>query len=255
MLIPGESIDDFKEVTANEKAAIEASDAMWEAPSEELIANWDEAWFIGQRHYGQYNRESGFFEGNGEIEITTEQAREILLIGKMNIVMGLGKPFIYTRQALPTLLPLIGGTQCSLQDAVERATVRTLRILDYYIIANNQSPETRAMVITNSQGFGLYSRIEEVKGILNVENDGAYLTHFYNGFTYDTLKTLWVYRMKKPIDLRRHSNFRLECVQFMVENAANTSAITITLHPTAYARVTDELFALAAEKNITIAST
>lgn len=30
---------------------------------------------------------------------------------------------------------------------------------------------------------------------------------------------------------------------------------TITLHPDAYARVTDELFALAAEKNITIAST
>lgn len=47
----------------------------------------------------------------------------------------------------------------------------------------------------------------------------------------------------------------LESISYMIENATNTAAITITLHPTAYARVSDELFALAAEKNITIAST
>lgn len=67
MLTPSEGIEDFKEVTASEKANIEASDAKWERPSEELIANWDEAWFIGGRHYGKYNRESGFFEGNEEV--------------------------------------------------------------------------------------------------------------------------------------------------------------------------------------------
>lgn len=135
------------------------------------------------------------------------------------------------------------------------ANVKTVRVLDYYIVWNKQPPETRALFITNSQGFGLYSRIEEVKGILNMENDGAYQSHFYNGFTYNSLKTLWLYRIKKSVNLQRHSNFRLECVQYMVENAANTSPITIILHPEAYARVTDELFALAAEKNITIAST
>lgn len=42
---------------------------------------------------------------------------------------------------------------------------------------------------------------------------------------------------------------------FREVTAANTKAITLTLHPDAYARVTDEIFALAAEKNITIAST
>lgn len=38
-------------------------------------------------------------------------------------------------------------------------------------------------------------------------------------------------------------------------NSANASATGLTLHPDAYARVTEEIFAAAAEKNITIATT
>ena len=47
----------------------------------------------------------------------------------------------------------------------------------------------------------------------------------------------------------------LTSIQYMVDNAANTSPITITLHPDAYARVTEELVAQAAEKQITFATT
>ncbi len=54
------------------------------------------------------------------------------------------------------------------------------------------------------------------------------------------------------IDLRASSMFSIGSLRFMVEHAANTSQITITLHPDAYARVTDGLFAIAAEKQIAI---
>ena len=40
---------------------------------------------------------------------------------------------------------------------------------------------------------------------------------------------------------------------YMIANGE--AGITLTLHPDAYARVTDEMFALAAERQITIAST
>lgn len=46
-----------------------------------------------------------------------------------------------------------------------------------------------------------------------------------------------------------------DTIEYFITNATNTAAITITLHPDAYARVTEEIFALAAEKNITIATT
>ena len=43
-------------------------------------------------------------------------------------------------------------------------------------------------------------------------------------------------------------------VSYMVEHATGSSAITITLHPDAYARVTSAILAAANAKQITIAS-
>lgn len=60
------------------------------------------------------------------------------------------------------------------------------------------------------------------------------------------------------VSLAQSPLISFESIQHMATVAQIASADkpnTITLHPDAYARVTDELFALAAEKNITIATT
>ena len=64
----------------------------------------------------------------------------------------------------------------------------------------------------------------------------------------------------KDLSLADSPKLSVESVRYIIENrrrdgAFGQMAFTLTLHPQAYARVTDELFALAAEKNITIAST
>lgn len=56
------------------------------------------------------------------------------------------------------------------------------------------------------------------------------------------------------IDFGRSSKLSNVSVAFMVENAANTDAITITLHADAFARVSPSVRARAAAKNITLAS-
>lgn len=50
-------------------------------------------------------------------------------------------------------------------------------------------------------------------------------------------------------------------MQYMIDNAANTAAITVTVHPDVYAKLSDEtnaewhaLLAQAAEKNIIFAT-
>lgn len=68
------------------------------------------------------------------------------------------------------------------------------------------------------------------------------------------LETVKIKSLNNSISFADSPSLSLDSISFMVTNAANTSPITITLHPTAYARVTDELFATAASKNITIAS-
>lgn len=47
----------------------------------------------------------------------------------------------------------------------------------------------------------------------------------------------------------------LASIQYLVDHAKNKSPITITLHPDAHARLTEELIAQAAEKQITFATT
>lgn len=69
-----------------------------------------------------------------------------------------------------------------------------------------------------------------------------------------SLKEVRLQGIKVGISFADSPNLSLASISFMVTYAQNASPITITLHPTAYARVTDELFALAASKNITIAS-
>ena len=56
-------------------------------------------------------------------------------------------------------------------------------------------------------------------------------------------------RLMVNIDLSYCAKLSLASVEYMVANATNTAAITITLHPEAYARLTDEL--IAAKQGLT----
>lgn len=69
-------------------------------------------------------------------------------------------------------------------------------------------------------------------------------------------------------NLKTHVSFQdsplisLDSLQYLVTNAANTSAITVTVHPTTYAKLTDTsntqwhaVLTSAAQKQITFATT
>ena len=69
------------------------------------------------------------------------------------------------------------------------------------------------------------------------------------------LEYLHLGSIQYSLDLSDCSKLSLDSISYIVTNASNgSSGITITLHPDAYARVTDDIFAAAAAKNITIAT-
>lgn len=99
--------------------------------------------------------------------------------------------------------------------------------------------------------FQTCSRLREIDGILDVGG----ITSF--SFTFEWCMELEEVRLRRlmvNIDLSYCAKLSLASVEYMVANATNTAAITITLHPEAYARLTDELIAAAAEKQITFAT-
>lgn len=49
-----------------------------DSAKEAFIKSWNEAFYKGGRKFGEYNRETGYFEGNGLTDINYEQAKVIM---------------------------------------------------------------------------------------------------------------------------------------------------------------------------------
>lgn len=89
ILTDGDSMENYREVTAAEKARLEASDAAWEEPSEVLIKQWETAMYgrwtstMVDRQCGGYNPETGYFWAYDHLkDITAAEVRDILSDGR-----------------------------------------------------------------------------------------------------------------------------------------------------------------------------
>ncbi len=96
--------------------------------------------------------------------------------------------------------------------------------------------------------------------ILNLE--AAYLESVSNSFNAPNLEVLEISNLKISLDLSKCPLINLASWQGLVTNAANTNAITVTVHPTVYAKLTDEsnagwnaVLTAAEAKQITFATT
>lgn len=101
--------------------------------------------------------------------------------------------------------------------------------------------------------FSYCKKLREIKGVIGIQLQGGYGPS-ENMFLDAT--ALEEVRVSTDQSLKFTSSPRLSLasVQYLVANARNAKAITITLHPDAYARVTEDILAAAAAKNITIAT-
>ncbi len=102
------------------------------------------------------------------------------------------------------------------------------------------------------------SAIEEVIGELDVSEAQS----LYSSFVWSSyMREIRLYHITANVDFRYAKNISLATLQYAVANAANTSAITITVHADVYAKLTDEtntewyqVLLDAADKNITFAT-
>ncbi|MBD5381954.1 collagen-like protein [Clavibacter sp.] len=75
------------------------------------------------------------------------------------------------------------------------------------------------------------------------------------------LQEVWIQGLKSDLSFVDSPLLRMDCLQYMIDNAMNTSLITITFHPDIYAKLTDEqndewynILKLASSKNIQFAT-
>lgn len=157
---------------------------------------------------------------------------------------------------LPPSLGAAGGSHPANLQAQEICYGPVMEVLNLYPTGEDYK------YTLSSSTFKLFNetpKLHTIIGPLSLYNisNGAYL------FTdAPLLKDFQVMQLKSDLSLANQSQIALTSIQYVVTNAANGSkVITITVHPSVYAKLTDEtntewhqVLLDAAEKNITFAT-
>lgn len=192
----------------------------------------------------KYNEATGFYELNGLTDITEEQMREIYkYVGTPQGVSA----FAYSKAR--TNFPMPGmyngnlyGTMFYACSNLEVVYLGHRRIWDGNYLVPGIS-------VAGNNGFYLCTKLRKIYGKLTcaVPNINWDLT--FGECT--ALEEVRIYHLNSSIQLSWSSNLSKESVLYMIENAnppsgAAVGSITITLHPTAYARLKDDADIVAA---------
>lgn len=250
ILTPTEDISDYREVTAAERTALEQADAQWKEPSAELIVQFNQAMtkYIGTESstetFGHYKPETGYFM-YGTVALTTAEVRRMLDFRKTAPTSLQGA---YSAMwQLSAVAPILQATNGGIVTAYCFYMCRNMKVVAFNGYYRGE------FRVANAQNMfdGCYT-LEEILGELDISacNSTTRMFQFCRRLREARLKSL-----KITVSLSDSPLLSADSIGYMIANATNTAAITITLHPEAYARVSDELFAQAAAKNITIATT
>lgn len=250
ILTPTEDISDYREVTAAERTALEQADALWEEPPAELIAQFNQSMTMYSGtggdvwQIGHYEPETGYFI-YGTMALTTAEVRRMLDFRKTAPTSLQGA---YSAMwQLSAVAPILQATNGGIVTAYCFYMCRNMKVVAFNGYYRGE------FRVANAQNMfdGCYT-LEEILGELDISacNSTTRMFQFCRRLREARLKSL-----KITVSLSDSPLLSADSIGYMIENATNTAAITITLHSEAYARVSDELFAQAAAKNITIATT
>ena len=199
-----------------------------------------------------YNKQTGFYELNGLTDITEEQMR--LIYNATNPIVSMSDRIAaFNGLNIRTNLRFI--TQGGYQPCSAQALFTGCRYLEVANLGGGSSSKFFAQTI--SYAFRSCLVLRKITPIINVLN--ADLTNIFQ--LCSKLETVNLEKVSKNISFSDSPLISLESLQYLITNAANTSAITVTVHADVYAKIQDEtqtewhaLIASAQEKQITFAT-
>jgi hypothetical protein len=194
----------------------------------------------------KYNEATGFYELNGLTDITEEEMRKIYILYITNspkaehIVSWLSYPDDFRTNIAPRVYYV-----SNIQNSIGGNSVLEVLVLS-----------ASALYIQNSiaTAHGSFPKLRRVVGYWVYANNDPSKYNFAYGQPFQNCPLLEEIRMKginKSHTFAVSTNLSKESVQYMITNAkplsgAAVGSITITLHPTAYARLKDDADIVAA---------
>lgn len=189
-----------------------------------------------------YNEATGYYELNGLTDITEEEMR---VIYKYAGTPQVSRAFAYSKAR--TNLPMPGMYNGMLETRMFYACSN----LEIVYLGYRQVPpinfETPTVEYRGQDAFFLCKKLKYIYGCLRIMTSNI-------GDTFGeclSLEEVRIYNLVYSIKISWSPNLSKESVQYMITNAnppsgAAVGSITITLHPTAYARLKDDADIVAA---------
>lgn len=242
--------DDENVANAVTKTVAEAKKALF-------IDMWNERcqYVKGEEYaHGKYNEETGYFELNGITDITYEEALRIYAVpdGKMTNNAEANKVVYHQIHNVRTVFPVSGSYWLYMPEAFTNCEeIEVIRFLTYY----NQRMTIKKLDNTNKDVANLDKHIIQLHNCTKIFSSGynpnlKKILGVYSEYLADistiaaslTKLEQWYLRdIKHNITFLKYNEvFEMKCWQYMIENAANTIPITITVHPNVYAKLLGE---------------
>ena len=245
MLTGDENIEDFKEVTDAQKTALEASDAKWKRPSDYMIEQFN---LLANRlltDYGRYNVDTGFFELGTVINLTVDDVREILFSPNAifyRLTSAVGTSLMYKRKVraiFPMALSEGASGYCDLT-----TMFHTCEKIEEIILLPGYIKDTfRAF-------YNCYKL--RVLSLASYNTLSAFGETFSNCSSLEIIKAFPSYNCS--ISFSQSPKLSLDSLKRVIAAKSGDKSTTLTLHPTTFARLTEEIIATAAAKNIQFAT-
>lgn len=245
ILLDGQSADDYKEVTPAERSAIEAEDATWVQPSDDVIKR-------AKANGIEYNTKTGFFVFNTLTDLSEEDVINILEAGRPHPG---NSDCLYYGKPVRTNLPLKGFNKYA--NVPYASTISIFKLCDHLEVANVDN-----LRFDYDMFFGC-GRLRKIIGSNTMIHSTANVADLFGRcVNLEEIESFPLSNLKsKSINLSPCPNLNLGTFQRMIATATQAEAISITVHPDVYAKITDEanaewhqLLTDAAAKNITFLS-
>jgi hypothetical protein len=246
-------IQDINDVLSNMNTEIEANTASISAVESNININQgNRALYVAAG--AVYNEQTGFYELNELTDITEEQMRNIYVYtsGAINQNDLSGK---FSNLPIRTNLPFKANSGSYFGDA----NIGAMFVKNHTIEVINIG----STVYANRIGYA-FAQCEKLRKILTVINLNSYslgkpITTLFQGCIL--LEYVRIQKIRQSISFSNSRLLSLESLQYLITNADNALAITVTVHADVYAKIQDEtqtewhaLIASAQEKQITFAT-
>ena len=237
----------WREVTAAEKATLEAKAAAWEAPPESFIRLWE----VAAGTFGRYNRETGYFELNGILDITYKEAVRIMERSAQrflpNITMqylfgaSAGSESYYKYRFCRTYLPIVGALGYSFGNLTNMFRGNNVvEALNFYGGYGNQL--SKSANLTDA----FYGCTSLRKILCRIEVPVLSTNTFYNCIALEDLN-LAIIMSDNSVNLQWSPKLTLQSVSRIVTNAvwslndtAHAKTFTATVHADVFAKLTGD---------------